>query len=314
MLHRPILALAFLAAMVSSQAAAEQAPAPDLRPSGNVPHNCVTYYPEAAVRANAEGTTIMAFTVTSDGSVKDMVIDKSSGNADLDAATIRCVAQWHYMPAKRDGVAIETPWKAAIQWKLRGGSDYRLAARCAHYHALTAQMVTGIDGTTALTFRAMPDGTLSNVAVARSSGDASLDDAALRCLRDQHYTAAELDIPADGIPGHALMDWRSQYQRSIPLVPPFPPNLMQPAAIPHKPCTKQNLPAPPPSSQGKTKLQFTIATDGSVQDVSLKESSGSTPLDNAATACVATWRYMPAMDDGVPLAVQWTVEVDWRQG
>jgi len=313
--QRLILALTFLAAMASApaNAAAEQAPTSDSGPRIALPHNCMSYYPEAAVRANAEGSAIVAFTIAADGSVKDPKITKSSGNTDLDAASLQCVSGWQYTPARRGGVAVDAPWQAAVQWKMHGGFDYRLMAHCARFHELTAQMFFRISGVSVLTYRVMPNGMLSDIAVAQSSGDKSLDDAALTCLQEMHYDTDELDIPAAGIPGHALIDWRSEYLRGVPLVPPFPPGLTPPILLPGRPC-EDMAHAKGPIHDGETALEFTIATDGSVRDVIVTQSSGTPALDEVTKTCIAGWRFTPASDGAVPYAVKWTFKVIWRAG
>jgi periplasmic protein TonB len=302
-----------LLAVTAAPAAADQAPVADSGPKIALPHNCISYYPEAALRADAEGTAVVAFSITAGGLVKASKIAKSSGNADLDAASLQCVSGWQYVPAKRGGVAVEAPWQAAVQWKLHGGSDYRMMAHCASFHALTAAMFTGIPGVTVLTYRVMPNGTLSDLAVSRSSGDKSLDDAALSCLRGMRYNAEELDIPAEGIPGHALMDWQSEYRRGVPLAPPYPPGLTPPILLPGKPCEAMAH-VKGPAHDGVTAVDFTVATDGSVHDVTLAQSSGNPALDKAMTTCAAGWYFSPANDGGVPYAIKWGFKMEWRAG
>lgn len=83
------------------------------------PHVCGgNYYPEVSVRLNEEGTATASFKVMTDGSVSNVTIAKSSGSDRLDAATITCVGHWRYKPATQDGNPVETPWQAAVQWKL----------------------------------------------------------------------------------------------------------------------------------------------------------------------------------------------------
>jgi protein TonB len=83
------------------------------------PHVCGgDFYPEVSVRLNEEGTATASFKVMADGSVSDVTVAKSSGSDRLDAATIKCVGHWRYKPATQDGAAVETPWQAAVQWKL----------------------------------------------------------------------------------------------------------------------------------------------------------------------------------------------------
>jgi TonB family protein len=286
----------------------------DSKPTINLPHNCIGNYPEAAVKADAEGTTLVTFTIAADGSVKDPKIAKSSGNADLDAASLQCVSGWQYVPAGRGGAAVEAAWQANVQWKMHGGTDYRLMAHCARFHALTAGMFSGISGLTVLTYRVMPTGLLSDIAVAKSSGDKSLDDAALTCLHDIHYNNEDLDIPQSGIPGHALIDWDSEFQRgSRPLEQPFPQGLAPPTLLPGPSCEAMDR-ARRPEHDGETALKFTIATDGSVRDIAVTQSSGTAALDEATKTCVAGWHFIAANTGGVPYAVKWSLRVLWRAG
>lgn len=64
--------------------------------------------------------------------------------------------------------------------------------------------------------------------------------------------------------------------------------------------------------QGQVTLAFTIKADGSVGDVMVAKSSGAQVLDDAAVACVAQFRYMPAMHEGQPIAVAWKLAVNWQ--
>jgi len=55
------------------------------------------------------------------------------------------------------------------------------------------------------------------------------------------------------------------------------------------------------------RLRLTLATDGSVIDAIVENSSGSTKIDLLAAAWVkAHWRYRPAMRDGTPISVTTT--------
>jgi TonB family protein len=63
--------------------------------------------------------------------------------------------------------------------------------------------------------------------------------------------------------------------------------------------------------EGTSVLGFTIAADGTPQDIHIVTSSGSHDLDAAAARCASTWRYRPAMRHGEPVAVHWKAEVRW---
>jgi periplasmic protein TonB len=81
-------------------------------------HSCLDKYPEVSVRLNEEGTTTLSFHVTTDGGVSDVSVAKSSGSERLDTAAVACAGRWHYKPQTVDGNPVETPWQAAVQWKL----------------------------------------------------------------------------------------------------------------------------------------------------------------------------------------------------
>jgi TonB family protein len=58
----------------------------------------------------------MSFTIAADGTVKDAFVDASSGDADMDWLTLRCVEKWRYEPATKDGQPIEYPWSASVRF------------------------------------------------------------------------------------------------------------------------------------------------------------------------------------------------------
>ncbi len=62
--------------------------------------------------------------------------------------------------------------------------------------------------------------------------------------------------------------------------------------------------------QGEVRLDVYIRTDGTVQEVQLRKSSGSPLLDRAAIDTVRQWRFEPAMADGVPVA-EWYRNWRW---
>jgi protein TonB len=74
-------------------------------------------------------------------------------------------------------------------------------------------------------------------------------------------------------------------------------------------------PAYPPSAikarlQGRVILQAVISADGAVEEVEVLRSSPF--FDQAAIAAVRQWRYEPARLRGRPVAVYFTVQVDFR--
>jgi protein TonB len=82
------------------------------------PHTCQQNYPDISRRLGEEGTTLMSFHVTADGSVTGATVAKSSGSQRLDDAAVSCVERWHYKAATQDGVPVETPWQANVVWTI----------------------------------------------------------------------------------------------------------------------------------------------------------------------------------------------------
>lgn len=82
------------------------------------PENCRDEYPFFARVFDREGTTELAFTVSADGTVRDINVTKSSGHGGLDDAARECVSKWHYRPAIRDGQLVDAPLTVKVAWNL----------------------------------------------------------------------------------------------------------------------------------------------------------------------------------------------------
>lgn len=126
MVSKLALLLAFGAA---AAAPAEQTPPPNAPPPPvvGVAPGCdkdASRYPPYAIRAGIEGETFLSFRIAVDGTTKAVTVERSSGNADLDAASVAGVRCWHYKPAMKDGKPIEVPWHASVKWQLRGGNSW----------------------------------------------------------------------------------------------------------------------------------------------------------------------------------------------
>lgn len=84
------------------------------------PHQCMDQYPPISQRLGEHGTTIVAFTITAEGTVENAHVQTSSGSDRLDSAAVSCVSRWRYGPAKNDaGQPMAVPNAAKIQWDLR---------------------------------------------------------------------------------------------------------------------------------------------------------------------------------------------------
>ena len=116
-MKRILALLLTLPSIAWAQTPPSLAPLPDAgdlppRPTGD-PHLC-----KLAVSSNlATNGTMLHFTVTADGGVKDITIVKSSGANKLDSAAVICVSGWRYIPATKNGNPIEKLWVANVDWR-----------------------------------------------------------------------------------------------------------------------------------------------------------------------------------------------------
>jgi TonB family protein len=68
-----------------------------------------------------ESGTEVAFTVGSDGNVKNISISKSSGDPALDQIGISCVSKWQFSPATLDGQPVDVKGTTVFDWKEPSG-------------------------------------------------------------------------------------------------------------------------------------------------------------------------------------------------
>jgi len=94
---------------------------------------------------------------------------------------------------------------------------------------------------------------------------------------------------------------------------PLPKAAPEPVTLPHLNADYLHNPAPdyPPASrelgeQGRVLVRAKISTDGKVEQVLLRKSSGYSRLDNAALTSVKQWRFVPAQQ-GVQQVTAWVV-------
>jgi protein TonB len=61
-----------------------------------------------------------------------------------------------------------------------------------------------------------------------------------------------------------------------------------------------------------TIVSVRIATDGSVKNVTVTQSSGYDSLDASVVTCASSWRFKPAIQDGQPVEFVKEFEIAWR--
>jgi len=81
-------------------------------------NNPAPVYPSQSRRLHEQGTVVLEVLVKADGSLGDLRLKTSSGYSRLDAAALRAVKNWHFVPAKRGDTAIDFWYELPIEFSL----------------------------------------------------------------------------------------------------------------------------------------------------------------------------------------------------
>ena len=149
---------------------------------------------------------MLGFTVTTQGAVADIKVEKSSGFQKLDNAAVLCVQGWLFKPAMREGIPVAIYQRARIGWTIpetgtpepshptnigvvtvpvwaHGGFT------CERWHAGSDRPPHAA----VLTFFVEPDGSTKDITITQSSGRDDVDKDAVECLGERHYNPATRD-------------------------------------------------------------------------------------------------------------------------
>jgi TonB family protein len=91
--------------------AANNAPKPAMR------HAVQPIYPPALEAASVVGGAIVELIIAADGSVSKVTVLRSSHPEFASAAQV-AVQQWQFVPAQKDGVAVESRWRIAVNFSV----------------------------------------------------------------------------------------------------------------------------------------------------------------------------------------------------
>jgi TonB family protein len=76
------------------------------------------YYPAAAREQGWQGTAVLKVLVLRNGTVGALEILRSSGHAILDRSALKAVKEWKFIPAQKDGLAIEIGVEVPVTFRL----------------------------------------------------------------------------------------------------------------------------------------------------------------------------------------------------
>ncbi|MES2130312.1 MAG: energy transducer TonB [Pseudomonadota bacterium] len=80
--------------------------------------NCKAEYPKTSLMNEEQGAVTMSFLVSTDGSVVDSKVDKTSGYKTLDKAAVKAISACKFKPGMKDGAVAQTWTKVDYVWKL----------------------------------------------------------------------------------------------------------------------------------------------------------------------------------------------------
>ncbi len=158
----------------------------------------------------------LAFTVTETGTVQDIRIVQSSGDASEDERAKQCVAQFTFKPATRDGVPVAHPWGIAFHWghQRDAAGDHRAFSRlerdadrrCHKLYPVDATFLNQAQPISLVVITRLPSGEVQML-VTQSAGDRA-DKNAVACLKA--ILPDHEDLPASFSRGIAI-NWSHRY-------------------------------------------------------------------------------------------------------
>jgi len=93
-------------------------------------------YTADALRARIEGTVTLGVVVLPDGTVGDVTVPTSLGNA-LDLEAVKAARQWRFKPGTKDGRPVPVQVKLDFQFKSLGKPARRMGGRASGHRPAT---------------------------------------------------------------------------------------------------------------------------------------------------------------------------------
>lgn len=210
------LVIAMLALNLFDMAAWGDAPADRPAPVAKDNHAkiCAPFYPSGALRNHRDGQAAVLFSVTAEGNVTAVVIAVSSGYSDIDFAAAACATRWHYEPAMKDGVAFAATSSGSVGWwEPPGGPpvvpQILLPASNCILNFGGASDPSKTTGPTVVRY-ALDRGTVTGVALGRSSGIDALDSHVARCVMTWRFNPVMSDGKSATGTFDAIVDWQQK--------------------------------------------------------------------------------------------------------
>jgi len=134
----------------------------------------------------------------------------------------------------------------------------------------------------------------------QSSGDSTLDKAALACANGYHIGYLSVGGRPAEVRWVLAHNWAARGVGFGPAIPPGAQN---------KACKSNARPDVIPNPT--TTVSYRIATDGTVTGAAVAQSSGVPSLDQDVVECVSAWRFFPVTQNGQPVEAGQQLQVNW---
>lgn len=154
-------------------------------------------YPADALKEGKTGVTVLVVEIDAQGGVTGVKIDRSSGDARLDAAAQEAAARWRFMPAMKQGKPVASKVRVPVEFAMdepgdaaaAGERPARVAAAMPPAYPAAAKQ-QGIAGSVVLLVDVDAQGKPTRVAVEQSSPAGVFDAAALDAVRQWRFEPA----------------------------------------------------------------------------------------------------------------------------
>jgi TonB family protein len=180
-------------------------------------HVCGAFIPSGAGTLHPQAGPLLAFTITLDGTLKNITVTQSSGVELLDKAALACANTWKYKPATFRGTPFEVDWKNNVGWTqpepvapgrmpdviaTPGKPDKSIAtqsvvpppnaamAPIGTFYGCIRAAAGSVPGMTIVGFTLTDHATVENMSVLKSSGYQRLDQAVASCTQEMLYRSA----------------------------------------------------------------------------------------------------------------------------
>jgi TonB family protein len=161
------------------------------------PSSCDQFLPAGTTHPQTNRVTILSYRLPLTGEFEDISVFRSSGDSNLDQAAIQCAKAIHAPPFKVAGVPTEISWVTGYFWNIPPRrSAFLDVSPAGSGNICDAPIYPPIavrkrqEGTVIVAYHVGADGSVKDIAVARSSGFPWLDGAAVTCAEFFHYFPA----------------------------------------------------------------------------------------------------------------------------